>query len=233
MTAITLRKGALKFMPEAADRRKRMTEEMKKSVRQAAERLFITRGYEAVTMREIAKEAGCSHTAIYLYFKNKEDLLQQIAIPSLLELEHSMLRKLEEGSGDRAAALVELLKAHVVFCLTHGSLHTVLFNAGSVRVDEDAPELEINQIRKRLFDHIGKALHLALSAHQQLPETGEEAVNRARILFYYVQGYVATYTNHREPVDQLLSRTLPYFELGIRTMVSGMQTALHSDLPAD
>ncbi len=56
-------------------RRKQLTEEMKAAVRAAAASLFTEKGYHSVTMREIAKEAGCSHTAIYLYFKDKEDLL--------------------------------------------------------------------------------------------------------------------------------------------------------------
>ena len=37
----------------------------------AARELFVSKGVEAVTMREIAKRIGYSPTSIYLYFADK------------------------------------------------------------------------------------------------------------------------------------------------------------------
>ena len=79
-----------------------MTEDMKAAIGSPHAELFAEKGYPHVTMREIAKQAGCSHTAIYLYFKNKEELLQHIAIPSLLELENEFQRG-DGQDGSRAA----------------------------------------------------------------------------------------------------------------------------------
>jgi AcrR family transcriptional regulator len=45
----------------------------------AARALFVTKGIEAVTMREIAKKIGYSPTTIYLYFKDKETLIHEYA----------------------------------------------------------------------------------------------------------------------------------------------------------
>ncbi|MGG3884963.1 TetR/AcrR family transcriptional regulator [Brevibacillus panacihumi] len=58
-------------------------EETRRNILSAAEELFMTRGYDAVTMREIAKKAGCSHTAIYIYFREKEALLLELSLPIL------------------------------------------------------------------------------------------------------------------------------------------------------
>jgi len=62
------------------------SEETKTSILSAAGTLFASRGYDAVTMREIAKAAGCSHTTIYIYFKDKEALLLQLSMPPLKTL---------------------------------------------------------------------------------------------------------------------------------------------------
>lgn len=35
----------------------------------AARELFSKKGYEQVTVREIAKKANCSHTSIYVFLK--------------------------------------------------------------------------------------------------------------------------------------------------------------------
>jgi len=44
----------------------------------AARELFVSRGVEAVTMREIAKRIGYSATSIYLHFADKEAVLRAI-----------------------------------------------------------------------------------------------------------------------------------------------------------
>ena len=69
------------------------SEETKKQILQSAGKLFAKKGYDAVTIREIAKDAGCSHTTIYLYFKDKEALLHQLSMPSLQKL-HQQLQQI-------------------------------------------------------------------------------------------------------------------------------------------
>ncbi len=50
--------------------------------------LFVTKGYEGTTMRDIAAEAGCSLGLTYRYFARKEDLV--------LVLYHRLAEELEE-----------------------------------------------------------------------------------------------------------------------------------------
>jgi len=45
------------------------------TILERASELFAENGYEEVSMRQIAKAAGCSATAIYLFFESKDDLL--------------------------------------------------------------------------------------------------------------------------------------------------------------
>ena len=48
----------------------------------ASWRLFLARGVEAVTVDEIAAEAGVSKGTIYSYFADKHALFQEIFLPS-------------------------------------------------------------------------------------------------------------------------------------------------------
>src|SRR5512138_3691352 len=43
-----------------------------------AERLFAERGVEAVSMRQLAAALGCSATAAYRYFRDKEEILAAV-----------------------------------------------------------------------------------------------------------------------------------------------------------
>lgn len=45
----------------------------------AAEKAVLAKGFEGVTMAEIAKETGISTPALYKHFKNKEDLYMALA----------------------------------------------------------------------------------------------------------------------------------------------------------
>ena len=51
---------------------------MRKTILQAATRLFVSNGYSAISMREIAEACGISKAALYYHFKDKEELLLEI-----------------------------------------------------------------------------------------------------------------------------------------------------------
>jgi TetR/AcrR family transcriptional regulator len=63
-----------------ADRRQREKEMRRTAILDAAERLFFSRGYEDVSMDEIAREVELNKATIYLYFKNKEALFAGIVL---------------------------------------------------------------------------------------------------------------------------------------------------------
>lgn len=56
------------------DRKEREKEQRRKAIVNAAESLFFSRGYDNVSMDEIAKEAELGKGTLYLYFKDKESL---------------------------------------------------------------------------------------------------------------------------------------------------------------
>ncbi|HEY6548677.1 MAG TPA: TetR/AcrR family transcriptional regulator [Vicinamibacteria bacterium] len=57
------------------ERREREREEVRTKILDAARELFMTEGYEKVTMRRIAEAIEYSPTAIYLHFEDKDDLV--------------------------------------------------------------------------------------------------------------------------------------------------------------
>lgn len=57
------------------ERREREREEVRQKILDAARELFMSEGYEKVTMRRIAEAIEYSPTAIYLHFEDKDDLV--------------------------------------------------------------------------------------------------------------------------------------------------------------
>src|SRR5215468_2114087 len=60
--------------PDRGDRGDRAGDKRER-ILAAAERVFAKRGFFAARVSEIAKDAGVADGTIYLYFKNKDDLL--------------------------------------------------------------------------------------------------------------------------------------------------------------
>ena len=48
-------------------------------IARAALELFVTRGFAATKLEDVAKEASVSKGLPYLYFKNKEELFKAVA----------------------------------------------------------------------------------------------------------------------------------------------------------
>ena len=60
------------------ERREREKAELRQKILDAARELFAERGYEAVSMRMIADRIEYSPTAIYLHFRDKDALFQEL-----------------------------------------------------------------------------------------------------------------------------------------------------------
>ncbi|MGG3468310.1 TetR/AcrR family transcriptional regulator [Neobacillus pocheonensis] len=110
------------------ERRKREIEEMRLEIIEAAVQLFLTDGYENVSMRKIAQQIDYSATAIYKYFANKEEILIH-----LLKHGYSIfLTSLKEGvakskSLDAGERLNASLYAYIDFGLKYPEYYRLIF----------------------------------------------------------------------------------------------------------
>src|SRR5262249_33737374 len=67
-------------------RREREKTTVREKILEAARELFVTHGYEAVTMRQIAEKIEYTPTAIYFHFKDKQELIHEICATDFLRL---------------------------------------------------------------------------------------------------------------------------------------------------
>ena len=91
---------------------------MRQQILDAARELFITEGYENVSMRKVAGRIEYSPTTIYLHFKNKTDLLIAITEKTLHNLLDT-LERLSKDAGDPVLILKKEAQTYVEFGLTY------------------------------------------------------------------------------------------------------------------
>lgn len=197
------------------------SERTRRNIIAAAGELFAERGYDAVTMREIAKRAGCSHTTIYLYFTDKEALLHHISMPPLQELKQQLHRILRQQQPPQDQ-LSDLCLTWIRFCLTHRNMYEVFFSANAIRVDEADPRPELNRVRNEMFGMLKQALQSCLPAGTD----EERLLAYARITFYMAHGIVGTYRYSRESLDELMERLMPTFRDAFRALLIGFGTMI-------
>lgn len=65
-------------------------ENLRQEILDAARDMFVEHGFENVSMRKIAERIGFSATTIYLYFRDKNDLLNQICTQTFMRLERNI-----------------------------------------------------------------------------------------------------------------------------------------------
>ncbi len=107
-------------------RRAREREILRQEILDAARRLFIREGYENVSMRRVAEKIGYSPTTIYLYFKDKSDLIFALCEESFARLV-SELQSLESSVADPVEKLRKGLWAYVNFGLRNPNHYLLSF----------------------------------------------------------------------------------------------------------
>jgi AcrR family transcriptional regulator len=74
---------------------------MRERIIQEATCLFVSQGYYAVSMREIAQAVGVSKAGLYYHFKDKESLFLAILVAHLERIENLIHTARQEGSTTR------------------------------------------------------------------------------------------------------------------------------------
>ncbi len=74
---------------QSVEKRREMKREKIKSV---AQKLFLQKGFDNVSVEEITKQAGISKGSFYTYFKSKDELLKEIALGSIDALKDELIK---------------------------------------------------------------------------------------------------------------------------------------------
>jgi AcrR family transcriptional regulator len=98
------------------ERRARQKKFLRQEILDAASELFVRDGYENVSMRRIADKIEYSPTTIYIYFKDKAELLDQVCKETFGRLV-LRLSKLIEHPGDSVERLKQGLITYIEFGL--------------------------------------------------------------------------------------------------------------------
>lgn len=100
-------------------------EEIRHKILNAAKKLFVEKGYEATSIRKIAAEIGFSPTTIYLYYKDKDDIIYALHKEGFYMMHHAFTSLLNVQ--DPFERLKAMGKSYIQFALQHTDFYEVMF----------------------------------------------------------------------------------------------------------
>ena len=116
-------------------------------------------GPSALSMREVARRAGCTHQAPYHYFTNREAILAALVCEGFDELS-DRLAVAHEGLGgvDLRAVLVASGNAYVEFALRHPGVFRVMFRPDVCDPERFPEVVQAGQRARRELARLAKAV---------------------------------------------------------------------------
>lgn len=145
-----------------AERRAREKEVLRSQILTAASELFVTEGVQSVSMRRIAEKIEYAPSTIYLYFKDKEELLHTIC----REVFEELTEILAEIHGRGLAPLDQLragCRAYIDFGLEHPNHYLLVF--GPAMYEEVPGELSPeDQAGLKAFDQLRQTVQYGMSS---------------------------------------------------------------------
>jgi AcrR family transcriptional regulator len=108
-----------------ANRKERQKEELRTKILEVAKELFIERGFEETSIRNIAERIEYSPTTIYLYFKDKDDIFYALHQEGFILL-NQYFRVLQNVE-DPFERLKAINKAYIDFALENREFYDLMF----------------------------------------------------------------------------------------------------------
>ena len=202
-----------------AERKEREREMRRNDIIDAAEKLFFSRGYENVTMDDLAKELEMSRAALYLSFKNKEDIYAAIAIRAS-KIVSRMFREInqKERTGIEKIRFVgstyyEFYKQYTGYYMAY--YHTGMFDINGSPDLEELKGIRINSFRM-VVDAVKEGVKDGTIREDVDPEAAtlvmlsmsNNALNLSPVTRMYMENYGLTQEKFYERTQDMMLRSV-------------------------
>ena len=146
-------------MTNPQDRKQQERQARRRRIQAAAREVFAERGYAKASIEHIAKQAGLSVGAIYLYFRSKEDLYVSLLEETLAHLDQELATaRAEVEAGIRLAATFDRLLAWAGSDVEGTRIVRLLSQPGVRPQLSDEVVTEVGAGLTRLREHLGACI---------------------------------------------------------------------------
>jgi AcrR family transcriptional regulator len=123
------------------ERREREKSETRDRILDAARELFVTEGYEGVSMRRVAEKIEYSPTAIYVHFADKNELFHELCRLDFARLQEVM--RSTEMPADPIERLRQIGRSYIQFGVRFPNHYVFMFMTPHLPQEPDEEDREI------------------------------------------------------------------------------------------
>ncbi len=123
------------------ERREREKSETRDKILDAARELFVTEGYEGVSMRRVAEKIEYSPTAIYVHFADKNELFHELCRLDFARLQEVM--RSAEMPADPIERLRQIGRSYIQFGMRFPNHYVFMFMTSHLPQEPDEEDREI------------------------------------------------------------------------------------------
>lgn len=177
-----------------------------------AERVLRERGLDALSLRDLAREAGVSHAAPRKHFADRNALLDALAERGFIRLAHEIRTAASRERKDFRRAPHAAASAYLRFAVSEPALLDLMFAA---KVDSPA-----ENVRRAVDDHFASLLDIMSAGVDARAYQAQDVERLTLVLSATVQGIAALLTSRRITVPQseaLIDDGLELFLAGAST----------------
>jgi AcrR family transcriptional regulator len=127
-----------------------------------AAKMFDTKGYAQTGMGDIAQEIGLGRSAVYHYFRNKEEILAALVEAEALTPSHQLQELIDDMSLTASARLRRAIVDGIVRRLSSGS-RFILFSRLEAQIPEHLGGL-YNQSRRHIYEFYVRCISDGIAA---------------------------------------------------------------------
>ncbi len=176
------------------ERRARQKRYLRQEILDAASELFVREGFENVSMRRIAEKIEYSPTTIYLYFKDKSELLEQVCAETFSRL-LQRLKKIHEQPGEPLERLRRGLLTYIEFGLENPHHYRATFMMPLPEGFDEKKQKDPEAPGMQAFDFLRRCVDEALAAGKLRLEDAELA---SQTLWAGIHGVTSLLITHEK-----------------------------------
>ncbi|HNQ66493.1 MAG TPA: TetR/AcrR family transcriptional regulator [Smithellaceae bacterium] len=204
------------------ERRVKEKDSRKKLILRSARSLFFKKGFNKVTVDEIAKSAELGKGSIYLYFDSKEEIYAQILLSDIDNFNRRVSVLLEKGSS-ATDLLTEFSYIYIDFFLNDGELFRILMAYMLQPAKMNLPEklnAQILNANASSINVIGQILQLGVDSKEFSAEVNIKQNQNA--LWGLLNGIISLYifsgaqTKRKERIYSTTNLALEIFIKGLK-----------------
>ena len=132
---------------------------LKEALIRAALELIAQKGPAGFTFAEAARWAGVSPAAPYRHYRDRDELISDVAKQGFVRFEQALLRAWDEGRPKPSAAFDRMGKAYLQFARTEPAYYSAMFEAG-IPLDGNP---ELREAGDRAFNVLRQATEMMIA----------------------------------------------------------------------